>query len=67
MPYRQLDADELRAIHPALVAAAEMFNAPDFRYPEIDLDGLRARHPGLLTFPAWLDRGGAAAIAGLLG
>jgi len=32
-------------------------------YPKIDLDALRADHPGLMTFDAWLRRGGAARIA----
>ncbi|MFC0528365.1 NmrA/HSCARG family protein [Phytohabitans kaempferiae] len=31
-----------------------------------DIPALRRRHPDLLNFPAWLDRGGADAIAALL-
>ncbi|MBF8189969.1 NmrA family NAD(P)-binding protein [Nonomuraea sp. K274] len=31
-----------------------------------DITALRHRHPGLLDFPAWLERGGARAIAALL-
>ncbi|MEO3765052.1 NmrA/HSCARG family protein [Streptomyces sp. B8F3] len=33
---------------------------------QADIPALRRRHPALLDFPAWLDRGGADAIAALL-
>ncbi|MHA4819975.1 NmrA/HSCARG family protein [Streptomyces aculeolatus] len=34
---------------------------------QADIPALRHRHPALLDFPTWLDRGGADAIAALLG
>ncbi|MBF9129010.1 NmrA/HSCARG family protein [Plantactinospora sp. S1510] len=59
--YRQVAGEELRLNEDALRAIKAQRGLW-----RADIAALRRRHPDLLDFPAWLDAGGADAIAALL-
>ncbi|WP_405806349.1 NmrA family NAD(P)-binding protein [Streptomyces sp. NBC_01187] len=64
VPYIQIPIEAVRAQSEEAARGIQSLN--DGLYSLVDTEALRELHPGLLTFDAWLERTGAAALTTVL-